>query len=48
MRQTWIDDLNLVEEQFVPEAVVAYDATGELRLFSPHSVVKQGPSHWGV
>lgn len=43
-----MDDLDLVEEQFVPEAVVAYDATGELRLLSPHGVVKQSPSHRGV
>lgn len=48
VRENWINDLNLVEEQFVPETVVAYNPAGELRLFSPHGVVKQSPSQWGV
>lgn len=36
-------DLNLPEHQFVPQAVVAYDATPELCLLPPHRVVKQRP-----
>lgn len=37
-------DLNPVEHQFVPKTVVTYNPTIELRLLSPHSVVKQSSS----
>lgn len=37
-------DLDPVEHQFVPQAVVPYDPTAELRLLSFHSVVEQSPS----
>lgn len=37
-------DLNPVEHQFVPQAVVAYDTAPELRLLPPNGVMKQSPS----
>lgn len=37
-------DLNPVEHQFVPQTVVTYNPASELRLLSPHGVVKQSPS----
>lgn len=36
-------DLNPVEHQFVPQAIVTYNAAAELRLLSPHGIVKQSP-----
>lgn len=41
-------NLDPVEHQLVPQTVVTYNPTPELRLLSPHSIVKQSPSQRGV
>lgn len=41
MEVSGLNHLNLVEQQLVPQTVVAHDAAAELGLFPPHSVVKQ-------
>lgn len=41
-------NLDPVEHQLVPQTVVTDNPTPELRLLSPHSVVKQSPSQRGV
>lgn len=36
-------DLNLIEHQLVPQAVVAHDSAPELRLLPPDGVMEQSP-----
>lgn len=43
-----LNHLNLVEQQLVPQTIVAHDAAAELGLFPPHSVVKQSSLQWRV